>query len=109
MREYLERKLAEQLRTLVTEVADDDGRVAGRVVAGSARSTILRELREHRYDLVVMGTHGRTGLSRLFLGSVAEHVVRAAPCPVLIVRCNAPEPGREQDNEGTGSDVEPDD
>jgi universal stress protein A len=37
-------------------------------------------------DLIVMGTHGRTGLDRLITGSVAEHVVRTAPCPVLTVR-----------------------
>jgi universal stress protein A len=37
-------------------------------------------------DLIVMGTHGRTGLDRLLTGSVAEHVVRTAPCPVLTVR-----------------------
>jgi nucleotide-binding universal stress UspA family protein len=45
---------------------------------------IARTARE--YDLVVMGTHGRTGLRHLFLGSVAEKVVRHAPCPVLTVR-----------------------
>jgi universal stress protein A len=37
-------------------------------------------------DLIVMGTHGRTGLEHIFLGSVAEKVVRLAPCPVLIAR-----------------------
>ena len=37
-------------------------------------------------DLIVMGTHGRTGVAHLFLGSVAEKVVRTAPCPVLTIR-----------------------
>ena len=37
-------------------------------------------------DLIVVGTHGRSGVSRLLMGSVAEHVVRSAPCPVLVVR-----------------------
>ena len=41
---------------------------------------------EGKYDLVVMGTHGRTGLSHLLMGSVAEKVVRTAPCPVLTYR-----------------------
>lgn len=41
---------------------------------------------EAEIDLIVLGTHGRSGLSHLFLGSVAERVVRAAPCPVLTVR-----------------------
>jgi nucleotide-binding universal stress UspA family protein len=51
---------------------------------GSAWDEIVRTARE--YDLVVMGTHGRTGLRHLFLGSVAEKVVRHAHCPVLTVR-----------------------
>lgn len=41
---------------------------------------------DERADLIVMGTHGRTGLSRFLLGSVAERVIRLAPCPVLTVR-----------------------
>ena len=48
--------------------------------------TILEVAARDRYDLVVMGTHGRTGLSQLLMGSVAEKVVRQAPCPVLTVR-----------------------
>jgi len=43
-------------------------------------------------DVIVVGTHGRTGLSHVFLGSVAEHVVRAAPVPVLTVHATAPLP-----------------
>ena len=46
---------------------------------------IIRYAREHEADLVVLATHGRMGLSHLFLGSVAEKVVRGAPCPVLTV------------------------
>ena len=46
---------------------------------------------DERADLIVIGTHGRGGLSRMFLGSVADRVVRLAPCPVLTVR----EPGGE--------------
>ena len=41
------------------------------------------------YDLAVIGTHGRTGLKHVLLGSVAERVVRHAPCPVLVVRTRA--------------------
>jgi len=41
---------------------------------------------KEKIDLIVMGTHGRTGLAHAFLGSVAERVVRGAPCPVLTVR-----------------------
>jgi nucleotide-binding universal stress UspA family protein len=47
---------------------------------------IAKYTREHRLDLVVVGTHGRTGLKHVLIGSVAERVVRHAACPVLVVR-----------------------
>ena len=55
-------------------------------VTGIPAEDILRLATEIRADLIVMGTHGRRGISHLLLGSVAERVVRRAPCPVLIVR-----------------------
>jgi nucleotide-binding universal stress UspA family protein len=54
--------------------------------AGSASDEILRVAEEIRADLIVLGTHGRKGLSRLLLGSVAEQVLRRARCPVVSVR-----------------------
>lgn len=56
------------------------------VEAGEPADTILRVASEVGADLVVMGTHGRTGLSRLLIGSVAEAVLRRSPCPVLTLR-----------------------
>lgn len=56
-----------------------------RVIVGSAVDSIFTEARESGADLIVMGTHGRTGLKRLILGSVAEAVVRFAPVPVIVV------------------------
>jgi nucleotide-binding universal stress UspA family protein len=53
---------------------------------GSGPDTIVRHAADHHFDLVVIGTHGRTGVKRVLLGSVAEAVVRRAPCPVLVVR-----------------------
>lgn len=47
---------------------------------------ILDLAAEDTYDLIVMGTHGRTGMSHVLLGSLAEAIVRRAPCPVLTVR-----------------------
>ena len=47
---------------------------------------IIRYAKEHDIDLIVLGTHGRSGLAHVLLGSVAEKVVRKAPCPVLTVR-----------------------
>src|SRR5262249_10169380 len=60
------------------------------VRVGSPVNEIEEFAKEIRADLIVMGTHGRTGLSHLFLGSVAERIVRHAPCPVLTVRHIAP-------------------
>ena len=56
------------------------------VRVGDARDVILQNIDELKADLVVMGTHGRRGLSRALLGSVAEMVVRTSPVPVLTVR-----------------------
>jgi len=52
---------------------------------GDPKEVIVRYADEHGFDLIVLGTHGRRGLARLALGSVAEHVVRAAKQPVLTV------------------------
>lgn len=65
------------------------GRVHYRTVTGEPIRAIVETAGEGVYDLVVMGTHGRIGRLHSFLGSVAEGVVRNAPCPVLTVR----EPG----------------
>jgi nucleotide-binding universal stress UspA family protein len=63
------------------------GRPVKSVVAmGNPIAEILRFARESSIDVLVMATHGRTGLARLVLGSVAEQVVREAPCPVLLFR-----------------------
>ncbi len=56
------------------------------VAAGLPADIIVRVAHERGADLIVMGTHGRTGLPHMLLGSVAEKVVRLPPCPVLTVR-----------------------
>ncbi|MEW6745939.1 MAG: universal stress protein [Planctomycetota bacterium] len=53
---------------------------------GRAVEAIVEEARKGSFDLIVIGTHGRTGVSHLLLGSTAEKVVRLAPCPVLTVK-----------------------
>jgi nucleotide-binding universal stress UspA family protein len=60
------------------------------VRTGVAWEEILRVAREEQAELIVIGTHGSTGLNRLLLGSVAERVVRQARCPVLTVRPPGP-------------------
>lgn len=62
------------------------GRISFRITSGEPLSTIIDVARDGRYDLVVLGTHGRIGRLHALFGSVAEGVVRNAPCPVLIVR-----------------------
>ena len=53
---------------------------------GEASAAIVDTAQEQDIDLIIMGTHGRTGLSHALLGSIAEKVVRRAPCPVMTVR-----------------------
>jgi universal stress protein A len=56
------------------------------VVEGSPKLEIIQYAREQNIDLIVLATHGRTGLRHVIMGSVAETIVRTAPCPVLTVR-----------------------
>lgn len=87
---YATGDLLEQVRK---EAADEMTRLGRRypraktlIREGSPRPTILRTADRLRADLIVMGTHGRTGLAHVVFGSVAEHVVRYARMPVLTVR-----------------------
>jgi len=81
------------LRQLQKRLTTDDREalrgVASIEAADDAAAAIVSYARTHTIDLVVMGTHGRRGIDRLLLGSVAETVVRTAPCPVLTVRRSA--------------------
>jgi len=56
------------------------------VIFGPTGATITAYARDNGFDLIVMGTRGRGGLAHLLLGSVAESVIRTAPCPVLTVK-----------------------
>ena len=60
--------------------------IARQVAVGVPHQTILETAAAEQVDWIVMATHGRTGLSHLVMGSVAERVVRTAPCPVLTLR-----------------------
>ena len=57
-----------------------------RLTMGNPAGEIVRIAAEVGAEMIVLGTHGRTGMSRLLMGSVAEAVVRRAPCPVLVYR-----------------------
>ena len=68
---------------------DPPGTIGERLVRnGPPAEEIVRYAREMEADLIVLGTHGRTGIAHALLGSVAERVVRKAPCPVMTVRPN---------------------
>ena len=82
--EQWQKQAEDRLLTAVPPIERGRARVASTV--GSPYPEILRYAAEHDIDLIVMGTHGRGGVSHLLLGSIAEKVVRRAPCPVLTVR-----------------------
>ncbi|HKD17918.1 MAG TPA: universal stress protein [Thermoanaerobaculia bacterium] len=73
----------------------DGGTVRFLVREGAADETILDTARDEMADLIVMGTHGRRGVGRLLLGSVAARVAAQAACPVLTVRAAKPSAGRQ--------------
>jgi nucleotide-binding universal stress UspA family protein len=75
-----------RLGRLVAQARKKGVRTKGLLLEGIAHQGIVRAARSTRSDLIVLGTHGRTGLGRMFLGSVAARVVTLAPCPVLTVR-----------------------
>jgi universal stress protein A len=75
------------LRRLVNRARTAGVRASGLVLeTGMTHEQIVRLARRKRAGMIVMGTHGRTGLTRLLLGSVAARVIATAPCPVLTVR-----------------------
>jgi nucleotide-binding universal stress UspA family protein len=77
-----------ELQRMLGELKPNDPAVPfeHRLVAGDPAAEIVAMAEELRSELIVLPTHGRTGLTRLLMGSVAESVVRSAPCPVLTFR-----------------------
>jgi universal stress protein A len=104
------------IRRDLLEVVPEDPTIAveHRFVLGSAPDEILKLANEERVDLIVMGSHGRGWLGRFLLGSVAQHVMRHAACPVLIVKqqcCAKPQcsqPAECQSKEATGASTSAD-
>lgn len=81
----IEAAATEQLESLVAD-AGDDVKVVRRVEHGHPFVETIRYAKENDIGLIVLGTHGRGAIAHMLLGSVAEKVVRKAPCPVLTVR-----------------------
>lgn len=85
-REQRHNEAKDRLWDLAAQYVRAGVRITTEVRFGSATEEIVAAAVAYGTDLVVMGTHGRTGLPHLLLGSIAERVIRTAPCPVLAVR-----------------------
>lgn len=95
--DLVERRAREDLDAFVREAEKLEIPIASAALAiGVPSRTIVETAGVDGYDLLVVGTHGRTGFSHVMLGSVAERIVRHAPCPVLTVRAGSPAPARIQ-------------
>jgi universal stress protein A len=88
--------VTDDLRKMLDQVTPTDPQIPceRRLITGDPATAIARLATDEGVELIVMGTHGRTGLMRLLMGSVAEAVVRRAPCPVLTLR----QPGEQADS-----------
>jgi nucleotide-binding universal stress UspA family protein len=75
-----------KLNALLASARSGRVRARGLLLEGVAHEQIVRAAKSYRADLLVVGTHGRTGVARFFVGSVAGRVVASARCPVLTVR-----------------------
>lgn len=86
LRRSLEGTGREQLHDVVSGIRESGLRLKEVVICGKASREILRCAREHSADLIVMGAHGRDGVSLGWLGSTTHQVIHGAPCPILAVR-----------------------
>lgn len=85
--EMARKRARDEMDAFLTPLVEHEGLWFRRQIEmGEAADTILRVAAEGKFDLIVMGTHGRTGIKRMLLGSVAEKVSRRATCPVLTIR-----------------------
>lgn len=84
--QQLEEEIGQSMQTCLDRVHAAGLQGEGIVVHGIPWHEIVNTAKNRHHDLIIMGTHGRTGLKHVLLGSVAEKVVRLAPCPVLVVR-----------------------
>ncbi len=80
------KKLKVKLLECVPDEISSDMQIEAIIVQGIPFAEIINIAKENEIDLLVMGTHGRTGIAHMMLGSVSEKVVRKAHCPVLTVR-----------------------
>jgi universal stress protein A len=89
VRDSLIEEAAARLEAVVAEWTREGLRVTSEILMGHPAKAIRDVAEQRQDDLIVMGTHGRSGMAHLLLGSVAEKVLRHAPCPVLTVKHEA--------------------
>ncbi len=94
-RKELQKNATKLLEKEINGDRDEELNVVLATKFGAPFVEVIRYAREHDVDLIVVGSHGRTGLNHVLLGSVAEKIVRKAPCPVLTVRQMPDEPPAE--------------
>ncbi len=99
-------KLVETMQQWVHRVRGLGIEAEGRFLTGAAFVEIVKVAKQYGADLIVMGTHGRTGLSHVLLGSTAERVIQRAPCPVLTVKTRG-RPAVPLEKEGAGREWVP--
>ena len=85
----IQRMAVERLMSAVPPAMELQGTIHRDVLFGGIQSQILAYASRSQVDLIVVGTHGRSGLARLALGSVSERILRSAPCPVVVVRSDS--------------------
>ena len=86
LREGLIKEAESRMLKCLNSIRESGIVATGEVLIGSPFQTIVDQALTSGTDFIVMGTHGRTGITHLLIGSVAERVIRHAPCPVLVVR-----------------------
>jgi nucleotide-binding universal stress UspA family protein len=91
-----ERQFEDDIRHQLLRLQPPDNRVPMeyKLAEGEPGASIVKVAEDMHCDLIVLGTHGRTGFRRVLMGSVAEHVMRTAPCPVLVVKGPVPQANR---------------
>lgn len=88
MNSMIDQESVDRIKGKLLEIVSKEmkGNVETVVTFGVPFVEIIKAAKEHDADLIVMGTHGRSGIAQILIGSVAEKVVRKAPCPVLTVK-----------------------
>ncbi|MGQ9806500.1 MAG: universal stress protein [Chlorobiales bacterium] len=87
----LEKNAKEDLEHLVSKEVHKGVLVEQVLAFGLPSDCVIAQARKENVDLIILGTHGRSGISRLLIGSTAEGVIRHAPCPVLVVKAEEKE------------------